>query len=587
MATYLWVGKKTDSSSTIQQKVDQYCFNAPGNWMVLTGNAGSQYWATTSNTPNASDSFYIGIGSSADVPNTSTYPFSYPGYTHAHSPCLFGGYSGGVYLGTWSHTNTASFGSTYTSAMSTAFIYPDYGYNFPYVGGGISGDIARWCAYRDGISASSYTASNSSGFRDPSKTLRLKVTNDLFIISTKIIQPSVFDENQTPEYHTAVTKTIIDLEGVKALASVSAQPGIPAGVRTKATIIIPASTGLRLNGFYFDTLLENRGPSISDAVRETISATPNVYPYTVDYESRYQNIVGRRLDMFVRRNCRFDDCLFSKVDVEFAPRGVTFTGVIAPYAGPAGGITLIPEIFSTSQKTVIFNSNVNEYNSWYELYGVTGGDIDGIPSTEGIVNIDSKSQPLYSSIGAEYPNMVKGIGIGFHRPYGLETLQQFRNKRDAFVVGDSSNTNKIASIRKINLGVNSNAASFIPAALQFAGNAIISDITCRSGCRVESHPDISSDASVRIAQITLSKLGTLDLSRSNSNFDNWLIGGISGGSGSSGGAVYGGIVFADELGIVRGSENVRFWNTQLVNGVNSRQTTYGVVSEFSAESGLP
>jgi hypothetical protein len=191
MATYLWIGKDfaypSASVNTPQQRLDKYCFNEPTNWKVKNS-AGTQ-WTTATQAPSGGDVVIVGCefgASGQEIPN----------WQAAKCPLFFGGYSGGEGLGTWSHTGpTYTTGTTWTNALVEFKVDINKGWCFDVpVGGGLTGLNLLWAIAKDSeagtqTDASFYVASNSSGFRNPSSDLRLKVSK---LISFKDKTDSTF-----------------------------------------------------------------------------------------------------------------------------------------------------------------------------------------------------------------------------------------------------------------------------------------------------------------------------------------------------------------------------------------------------------
>jgi len=190
MPTFLWVGKPfqypTKTVPTPAERLDKYCWNAPGNWKILAGSTTTgQQWVSTDLVPSTyQDTAYV--GNPGSINNIS-------GWEPAKCPLLFGGFSGGAGIGTWSHTNpgvtgiTGNFsaGTTWTSSIQQFIVDLSHGWSFDVaLGAGISGYALSWCMGKDSeaspsnpTSSTDYLVSVSNGFRDPRNPLRLKVSN--------------------------------------------------------------------------------------------------------------------------------------------------------------------------------------------------------------------------------------------------------------------------------------------------------------------------------------------------------------------------------------------------------------------------
>jgi hypothetical protein len=116
--------------------------------------------------------------------------------------------------------------------------------------------------------------------------------------------------------------------------------------------------------------------------------------------------------------------------------------------------------------------------------------------------------------------------------------------------------------------------------LTFAGGASAGTIKCDSAI-VRVLDGIDTTTTVSIGSIFMDKGSILDLA-SGREFDNWFFGSISGNS------IQGGIVFEDENSIVKGSNNIRLFNTQvgLGNRLDVRTAKKNSNTLTLGESGL-
>jgi hypothetical protein len=216
MAKFLWTSRSTETfAGSTADHIAKYCFNAPGNWRVF--NEVTRVWGLTTGTPGlnplAQDQVYIGAMNFPSGLGWTYGPSGDNGWTSAKHPLLFGGYSGGFrgnwrylksdagiiagtswtgYLGRFDHnvTNSLPFDSpgyptdntvVTSQASRTLFHNNVIDYPFPYLGGGITGEIAEWCAARDGLTVGDYVVGNYPGFHDPTKNLRLRVLGGIVL----------------------------------------------------------------------------------------------------------------------------------------------------------------------------------------------------------------------------------------------------------------------------------------------------------------------------------------------------------------------------------------------------------------------
>ena len=580
MSIYLWVGRTTGATSTTQEKVDQYCFNAPGNWLMQNGAA----WIGTTATPGYGDIFYIGggrlIGGQAN----------FTGYTFAKSPCLYGGYSGNVAFGTWSHISPSSTGTTFTTAADSAQL-GSYGYPFPWIGGGISGDILRWCAYRDGVSlenaATFYTAANSSGFRNPSQNLKLKVWNRISAYNDIYLQPSPHDSNGTPELHTQNTKFIIDIEPIKATREGSPVVGSELGsdgVHTELYCYAQRSGGLRIRGGYFWRVFLNSQTYDTNVPVDPV--IPSFPEYLYDAGVELHDVVALTVQSAGWSKQLHKNCVYAYMRHAQRNRGLTYYGYTEPYEF---GLN-IPLVRATTTQTLDFNnSSINAFIPFDVLYGITGGATDGIrDSYYGTLLLVPRENDIF-----DIPSQVPEAEVAWFsidrawtandgEIYPTRTRNEIRKTVSAVRLGGETGT---CRIQRIEMRPENPWSSFIPLSLQIAGNVDIGTIDLNYRNRLEAADDISQNAVARIGEVRVSKRGVVDFGTRGSNFRNWYIGGISGGSGAQEGIAYGGIVFMDDFNgsQVRGGPNSIYWNTQTeTNGFNVRQPAVVV-----PEAGLP
>lgn len=583
MATYFWVGRTTGATSTTQEKVDQYCFNAPGNWLVKTSD--NQLIGTTA-TPGYLDQFYIGGGLSLFG------AVNYPGYTSAKSPCLYGGFSGNVAFGTWSHTSTVSTGTTFTTAANNAYL-GSFGYPFPWLGGGISGDILRWCAYRDGVSLAGatafYTAANSSGFREPSENLKLKVLSTLNLYNDLYLQPSPHDGNGTPELHTQNTKFIIDIEPIQA----NRQGQIPGignelgtdGPQTTLTIFAARSGGIRIRGgrFYF---VEINNRTYTSYVPIDISI-PTFPEYLYDAGVELHNVIALKVASAGWTRQLHKNCVYAYMTHRQVNRGLTYFGYNVPISGPGNSAPV--QGYTTTQTLDFNNSSVDAFIPFDVLYGITGDSSDGIRDyyygTLRLIPQAGNVADTYQHVSERelaWYALERAWTANDGEIYPGRTRDEIRRTVAAVRLGGETGTCRIT---RIEMRPEQLRSSLLPLSIQIAGNVDIGPVELNYRNRLEAADDIPSNAVARIGEIKVSRRGVVDFGTRGSHFRNWFIGGISGGSGAQEGVAYGGIIFTDDFigSQVRGGPYSIYWNTQNeTNDFNVRQPAVVV-----PEAGLP
>lgn len=662
MAIYLWVGNRVGLTASNIEKTDQYCFNRPQNWLVgqSTGNVfppvGTSYvWQQATTVPTSQDYAYfhggydgptghvLRVQTNPELNTSFINPSQYQGWTAAKSPCLFGGWSGGITMGSYSATGAAS-NALGNNSWSSGRIWFDADYHkFPFLGGGISGDRLLWCAYRDGISfenaASAY--STSAYNRNPSENLKILIPNSINYTSGRPIAPNNID--QTPWLHTRDTKMSFKLTGVGGQqnhpaygyltlpSSPSAEFEMTGGylkvVKRQQdfitrTLIINQSDNRNLYflapeiDFEFGTAVFNDCTIINAHTDSSeVTSGGEVFTHgTINQNVRYNNCTFGRMTPMYTNFVRLgsypipNDGRYHKLGV-FSPTiqivGCSFDHVTAFQRcfGPTA-YNALPEITSVWDLIHI----KNEAESLFYFIGPAGEDEFLITdldyrnykdSIEGLWNVPLK---------ARYGQFVAGgftsgaSGASLVDLYGLDTI---RNQKNRFIIGSSDSpqtTNVIPKLytapkgtpsyadgQSIPLIINSDTAWYTwkPHSIECDGETIITFAHLQGHSVLSASDTISEDNNIRIAELKLGAFGKLDVSKGNPNFFNWRIGSITGGSGGTAGNAVGGIVFEDGTGKVIGPEGFRVWNTQTYNGYNTRQTNYGKTSPTTPGLGLP
>lgn len=549
MAKYLWVGSTAGSyvsnagaTAWISANlVDQYNFNKAGNWYTQVVSSGSYRWGATTGVPGNGDIVVIG----GEYANSAQELL---GWTSAKSPLIFGGFSGGVGSGSWSNTVGSPSGTTYTTPLNAITVNLNGGvtpsYTFPYLGGGITGDIATWCATRDGVSAGWHVKAYSSGVRDPQANLKLKWKSYHDARHWKMFIGSAPSDVSGISY----TNTFIyDFEPIKAYTQIGATGTTGA---TGAGGIVQSI--LQWNG-RGGAGLRVRNGSIGNVQLNPFYPTSVVEPiqnyrysqYNDNGVEFYNTIVGS-MNAYKWQSTYVKGCTLGVVWVYPVALGVgPITNNIATYY---------------DQATFELASNIDATETYKDIYGGYTFSSTDIPASYNKLNLSFVSPTLNNN-------------------YSYDTVflqSQQSTNRQTVVVGDR-NTNIQVSIPAITiqsanvLGVTGTdlfgSFNYMPWGLEFAGPVVSTTIT-NNGGYLYSNADIDTDANLRLSEIYLGNGGILDFGKRKSGFDNWMIGGFCAASGQ----INGGIIFNDETGRVLGSEGVRLWNTQTkgFNTINSR-----------------
>lgn len=549
MAKYLWVGSTAGSyvanagstSWIAANLVDQYNFNKSGNWYIQGIFSGSYRWGATTGVPGNSDLVVIG----GEYANSSSELL---GWTSARSPLLFGGFSGGVGSGSWSNTSGSASGTTYTTPLNSITVNLNGGvipsYTFPYLGGGISGDIASWCATRDGVSAGWHVKAYSSGVRDPQANLKLKWKAYHFANHYKMFIGSAPVDVSGVSY----TNTFIyDFDPIKAYTLIGATgtTGSTASGGIVQSILQwngKGGAGLRVRNGSIGSVQLNS--SSNSAVLDPIQS----YRYSTynDNGVEFYNTIIGSMNAYKWQSTYVKGCTI----------GVAYVYPIALGVGP------ITNNIATyyDQATFELASNIDATETFKDIYGGYTFSSTDIPATYNKLNLVFSSPTLNNN-------------------YSYDTVflqSQQSTNRQTVVVGDR-NTNIPVAIPAIilqsatTIGVTGNELvgtfNYMPWGLEFAGPVAITTIT-NNGGYLYSNADIDTDTNLRLSEIYIGNGGILDFGKRKAGFDNWMIGGFCAANSQ----INGGIIFNDETGKVLGSEGLRLWNTQTkaFNTINSR-----------------
>lgn len=548
---YLWIGKDTTglsfNASNLDgaEHIDQYCWNIPGNWKLWGIQNGQWRWLDTYEYPQPGDHVVVG----SDQASYATNLFG--GWTHAKSPLLWGGYTGNVALGSWFKTGATGnswSGTTLTSSIQSFTFREGYSsqrpgaYEFPYLGGGLTGDVLAWVARRDNLPTDVYTAQYSNTGRDPQAGLVLKVSRTVDLKTFK--DPLYYNTELTdPSQINASNRMIIDLKFVKSMTQTGSCGANTATVNTSLVYnnhgnmvgvssasdpdyghigypSYPRTPGLRIDGGCFLEML--------------------IQPYQIAFPSPSIGPAYEQVGDYgvVIKNCFIDNLEFQKKQALYL-YGCTLSQMnITQYAWKnlsPGGISYDTQI------PVEIVSDFNTQAVWQSLYGST---LSSSSTEPGTITLSEIPVRFYNGYNIVTPPAVVGT-IEERSPV----------VRQQVIIGDRSGA-KTISVPKIDVLTPSGAFHYMPWGVEFAGTVTNTLIENNAGI-VYSHQDMDETKYVSIGQINLKNYGILDFSKNQRNFDDWRFGGLSGGS------VIGGILFTDETSKVVGSYGVRLWNTQI------------------------
>jgi len=567
MAKYLWVGYDTTGISFSMQSIDdavhidQYCWNRPGNWYLYTLVGGVPSWVPTWELPKPFDSVVVG-----DDGLSSTTQGSIQGWTHAKSPLLWGGYSGGVRSGSWSTTGLPGdsySGFTFTSAIAN-FSFNEtipvptnprrLAYEFPYVGGGLTGEVLNWVAARDRLPPHVYTKEYSNTGRDPLNGLVLKVGTAVNIKTYK--DPSNYRPQITiPTQINSNNRMIIDLNFVKAITALTGGSSSIGTVQTNLTynkhdtfivgscgsegvsgwqLSYPRMPGLRINNGSFYHI--NLQPHSSEFY-SSLLPSPENYNLIGDYGVVLKNVTAMNVSCSKKQRMYFDGCTFGSMNITQFGFGGNVNSNSS--SGFRTGLTYTDEI------PITIASNFDRSYVDLDIVGITSATA----STGGVLTLMNT------------PVRFHGIHPNYLTPYTPSQVATFPQLRSSVanqrvIIGDLFGSRTI-KIPQILVSEPTGWWNYMPWGIEVAGTVITNTIVNEGGY-IYSHADITTDRSFTCQELQLTKASVLDFSKNEQNFDDWRFGGFSGGS------ISGGIVFGDELSKVEGSVGVRLWNTQTI-----------------------
>ena len=634
MATkYLWVSQNVGFTAGITANVDKYCYNIPSNW--LAWNADISRWEPSTTIPYERTTLVLGY-SEVEVWSTLTgsmnpQELDYArGYTHAKNPLLFGGYSGGSTSGTWSNTNpahdpTAATGgyvrplnrfnhaaileNPNTAPKDQDYLHVNNHYNFSYLGGGITGDIAKWCAYRDGFIEADYSTVNTSGFRDPKAGLRL-YTRNLTIQDYQSLTGSNYDAAGTPQFHTPATK--LQSEIILSEVRIPRTGGyFTDGVLAIATL----GAGVKIIGGAFHNIYINQayfGAYSVGTARVFGTLTEKLWNQVIDYGVELADVYGQQVRMTPMNKVTTYGGDFAKCTIYSGGRGYEYPNRL--YVTGAEGYNaqmdhdMAPK-FATDSAPLVLGNGWNYLNVAEKVFGLTAaGDLEGLLNTEmGVLNLTQSDAILYGIEGTDiikehdyaaiavfqlpYTSLKSGVhgeNLEFEdSPIRPQSAYERRQKRCVVELRNIKNSGFTASPYKINIDdiIDACHPEYIPPSLlygapllpwevQFGTNAYVHIINNNGGW-ISASPNIPATATVSIGTINQKVYGTIAFGRNNPTFRNWILGGNTAMNSDHAAndaldqPIASGIRFLDPSGIVYGTEGLHLANIDTVYGIDA------------------
>ena len=512
MASLFWQGAISGTGHT---SVAAYDFNVASNWKVQRYGQPVSNWSTSLTAPVAGDTIVVGSP------------------VVARTPLLFGGYTGTMAAGGWGPNGVGATGTTFTSSLGSGDLrlHPQY-YPFPYLGGGITGDVYNYL-FSDNIT-------NGAGLTNPAAMgsaldiarsqagLKLKVAGGLYIRHTGRIN-SALDSGATatdgyPNY------SVVNINFVQSRVQ---QTGLTAGICYTTVIMEEATTGsddglgnVTIDGGGFANIVNNRyvnpnGTSKGKAASVTLNNTVvrNATTPNCDFNVAANSTVGTLtvtegyLPYYAK----------SKKDIAVDNREITFLG---------------------KANTNLANSTLGYINT--ASTSATGSYVSGIYLNK-----------QYAAVNDGHYDYIPTVVIG--SPEGLSSAPVTIENIQIVAAGASGAPSNLSTLRRWNI--------------LFNGNATVTTVA-NDGGLVSAYEDIGSDATVTIGELQMRNNAVLDLTQA-PKFNGWYFGTATGNS------IIGGINFLDETSTVIGSAGVRLYNTKVVAGYDFRSATDIPTSKYS------
>jgi len=524
MAILYWQG------STAGAGANRFNFNYGPNYRVWRAGVPASSYATSATGPVANDTVYVGE------------------IFLARSPMLYGGASGSVALTSWS---TGQTGTTFNSSLGSfnANLIPGATsginlYPFPYVGGGITGDIYLYCANVLDFDVSELVGTTAAA---ADAGLKLKVKDQVMIKTTGRVDANYEvggqDGNGYPNYSVVdinfIPSRAINNGGTAACNTfLYVAGGYPWEGRKQPWAVGLGNVTIK-NGLFrsasFDIGLSGAGAS---------GTTPR--PHRIDL---IQTAVGQLNTHNADINCA-PSCTFGTFSVRSGAN---------PYYNPDlrsygldGNEIIVAGTFNTNtvnsllgwsplQASGPFNSGVFLYDQYTTLPGVVGYDYEPnilVSTPDDGVTFTANVFQVFTELG----------------PYSTTT--------------------------------NGNAQR--PWNVMFFGDANITSMSAE-GTKIKAWRQLQSDKSVNITNLQMSESSELDLVYAD-QFDNWFFGSLTGTGITGVSTVIGGINFGDDSCTIKGSAGVRLYNTRIVNNYDFRAgaevpTKYSILEPLTEDKG--
>jgi hypothetical protein len=446
-----------------------------------------------------------------------------------------GGWGANGTTGTGTGT-TAESGTTFASSIERFICnLSPYWYPFPYLGGGITGNIYNWLfsdAIKDTVGLTN-PAAISTGL-DISRSqagLKLKVRDIVPIYTTGRIDSALASGATTsagyPNY------SVVDIDFVQSRSGLT---GVTGGVcATRLWVMEATSSTAAGNG----NVIINDGSFNEVKVFRLLNAngtsTGKAHSVTLN------NTVAKTI---VTPNCDFNVATDSIVGT------LTVLEGYSPYYAVSMKDLVVDnrEIsFLGKANTPLANSALGYVNT--ASTSATGAYVSGIYLNRQYTGILADAHYDY------IPTVVISSPQGATATAPTVTIENIQ----ILAAGASGAPSNLSTLRRWNV--------------LFNGNATVTTVA-NDGGLVSAYPDIRGDASVTIGELQMRNEAVLDLTLA-PDFNGWYFGSLSGNN-----LVIGGINFLDETSTVIGSAGVRLYNTKVAAGYDFRAGTDAPASKF-------
>ena len=515
MAILHWQGAISGTGHT---SVAAYDFNVASNWKVQRYGTAVSNWSTSLTAPVPGD--FISIGESVV----------------ARTPLLFGGYTGTMAAGGWGPNGVGATGTTFTSSLSFVNIQlkPAF-YPFPYLGGGISGDIYNYLFSDKMTNGAGLTNESTLGSAlDIARSqagLKLKVSASINIIHTGRIDPAIASGGTASDGYP--NYSVVDIDFVQSRTQ---QTGVTAGLCYTHLYMAEATTAaddglgnVIINDGSFNEVKVFRVNNANG------TSTGKAHSVTLN------NTVAKTI---VTPNCDFNVATDSIVGT------LTVNEGYLPYYAKSMKDLVVDNreiTFLGKANTSLANSALGYVNT--ASTSATGAFVSGIYLNKQYAALNDGHYDYIPTVVISSPQGATATAPNVT----IENIQ-------ILAAGPSGAPSNLSTLRRWNV--------------LFNGNATVTTVG-NDGGLVSAYPDIRGDATVTIGQLQMANNAVLDLTLA-PDFNGWYFGSLSGNN-----IVLGGINFLDDTSTVIGSAGVRLYNTKIAAGYDFRAATDIPASKFA------